>query len=71
MSTSESINHYTNHDIGYAPAPDSCEGVNSVDAFTAAALDAITAFAVLDPGHPSQGRPDFSGPGTLRVAPPG
>jgi hypothetical protein len=30
-------------DIGYAPATNSCEGANSVDACTVAALDAITA----------------------------
>src|SRR5580692_4226911 len=31
-------------DIGYAPSASSCEGANSVDACTIAALDAITAF---------------------------
>jgi hypothetical protein len=36
-------------DIGYAPAISSCEGANSVDACTIAALDAITAFAVPKP----------------------
>jgi len=37
-------------DIGYALAANSCEGVNNVDACTVTALDAITAFAVPDPG---------------------
>ena len=37
-------------DIGYGLAANSCEGVNSVDACTVTALDAITAFAVPDPG---------------------
>jgi hypothetical protein len=36
-------------DIGYGLATNSCEGVNSVDACTVTALDAITAFAVPDP----------------------
>jgi hypothetical protein len=36
-------------DIGYAPAISSCEGANSVDACTVAALDAITAFAESKP----------------------
>ena len=37
-------------DIGYALAASSCEGVDNVDACTVTALDAITAFAVPDPG---------------------
>ena len=39
-------------DIGYAPATSSCEGANSVDACTVAALDVITAFAVQTPTAP-------------------
>ena len=41
-------------DIGYALAANSCEGVNSVEACTVTALDAITAFAVPNPGGTSQ-----------------
>jgi hypothetical protein len=41
-------------DIGYCLAASSCEGVNSVDACTVTALDAITAFAVPNPGDTSQ-----------------
>jgi hypothetical protein len=41
-------------DIGYALAISSCEGVNSVEACTVTALDAITAFAVPNPNCPSQ-----------------
>jgi hypothetical protein len=37
-------------DIGYALAASSCEGANNVDACTVTAFDAITAFAVPDPG---------------------
>jgi len=37
-------------DFGYALAADSCEGVTGVDACTVTALDAITAFAVPNPG---------------------
>ena len=37
-------------DIGYALAASSCEGANSVEACTVTALDAITAFAVPNPG---------------------
>ncbi len=37
-------------DFGYALAANSCEGVTGVDACTVTALDAITAFAVPDPG---------------------
>jgi hypothetical protein len=39
-------------DTGYAPTANSCEGANSVDAGTVAALDAITSFAVLDSPSP-------------------
>jgi hypothetical protein len=46
-------------DIGYALAANSCEGVNRVDACTVTALDAITAFAVPNPGCPSQSRRFF------------
>ena len=48
-------------DIGYVPAMCSCERANSVDACTVAALDAITAFAVPNPGSCSQSQPVFSG----------
>jgi hypothetical protein len=41
-------------DLGYGLAANSCEGVNSVDACTVTALDAITAFAVPNPGGTSQ-----------------
>jgi hypothetical protein len=41
-------------DIGYALATDSCEGVNSVEARTVTAPDAITAFAVPNPNCSSQ-----------------
>jgi hypothetical protein len=54
-------------DIGYAPTIDSCERVNSVDACTVAALDAITAFAVPNPGSSSQSQPVFSGLVALQV----
>jgi hypothetical protein len=37
-------------DFGYALAANSCEGVTSVDACTVTALEAITAFAVPNPG---------------------
>jgi hypothetical protein len=40
-------------DIGYALAISSCEGVDSVEACTVTALDAITAFAVPNPNCPS------------------
>ena len=46
-------------DIGYAPAANSCEGVNYLDACTVAVLDAITAFAVPNPGVSSQIRRFF------------
>jgi hypothetical protein len=48
-------------DLGYAPALSSCEGANSVDACTIAALDAITAFAVPNPNCSSQNQSVFSG----------
>lgn len=41
-------------DIGYVPAICSCEGAYSVDPCTVAALDAITDFAVPNPGSSSQ-----------------
>jgi hypothetical protein len=41
-------------DIGYALAANSCEGVNSVEARTVTAPDAITAFAVPNPNCSSQ-----------------
>ncbi len=50
-------------DIGYAPAICSCEGANSVDARTVAALDAITAFAVPNPSSSSQKSAGFFGSG--------
>jgi len=58
-------------DIGYAPAAGSCEGVNNVDTCTVTAPDAITAFAVPNPGCTSQCPPVFSGLVTLWIAPPG
>jgi hypothetical protein len=48
-------------DIGYVPAICSCEGAYSVDPCTVAALDAIAAFAVPNPGSSSQSQPVFSG----------
>jgi len=42
-----------------------------VDACTVTAPDAITAFAVPNPGCTSQCPPDFSGLVALRIAPPG
>ncbi len=58
-------------DFGYAPAANSCEGVNNPDTCTVTALDAISAFAEPDPGCSSQSPPVFSGPATYRVAPAG
>jgi hypothetical protein len=55
-------------DIGYAPAISSCEGANSVDARTIAALDAITAFAVPNPNCSSQNQSVFSGLVARQVA---
>jgi hypothetical protein len=55
-------------DIGYAPAVNSCEGVNRVDACTVAALDAITAFAVPNPNCSSQNQSVFSGLVARQVA---
>ena len=46
-------------DIGYALAANSCEGAISVDTCTVAVLDAITAFAVPNPGVSSQSRRFF------------
>jgi len=37
-------------DFGYALAGNSCEGAPGVDACTVTALDAVTAFAVPNPG---------------------
>jgi len=54
-------------DFGYALAVSSCEGVNSVDACTVTALDAITAFAVPDPNGSSQSSSVFSGRGVRRI----
>jgi len=50
-------------DIGYVPAVCSCEEADSVDACTVAALDAITAFAVPNPGPSSQESAGFFGSG--------
>ena len=55
-------------DIGYAPAICSCEGANSVDACTVAALDAITAFADPNPNCSSQNQSVFSGLVARQVA---
>ena len=46
-------------DFGYALAISSCEGVNSVEACTVTAPDAITAFAVPNPNYSSQSRRFF------------
>ena len=54
-------------DIGYGLAANSCEGVNSVDACTVTALDAITAFAVPNPGGILAEQSVFSGPVVRRV----
>jgi hypothetical protein len=54
-------------DIGYVPAICSCEGAYSVDPCTVAALDAITDFAVPNPGSSSQSQPVFSGLVALQV----
>ena len=48
-------------DIGYDLAASSCEEANSVDACTVTALDAITAFAIPNPGFSSQSQSVFSG----------
>ena|SRR5215469_12820056 len=48
-------------DIGYVPAICSCERAHSVDTGTVAALDAITAFTIPNPGSSSQSQPVFSG----------
>jgi hypothetical protein len=55
-------------DIGYGLAANSCEGVNSVDACTVTALDAITAFAVPNPGGILAEQSVFSGLVARRVA---
>ena len=44
-----------------------CERAFSVDTCTVAALDAITAFAIPNPGSSSQNRPVFSGLVALQV----
>ena len=56
-------------DFGYALATSSCEGASSVDTCTIAAHDAIIAFAIPDPGYPSQGTPVFSGLVVRWIAP--
>ena len=56
-------------DIGYGLAANSCEGVNSVDTCTVTALDAITAFAVPNPGGILAEQSVFSGLVVRRVAP--
>ena len=55
-------------DIGYGLAANSCEGVNSVDTCTVTALDAITAFAVPNPGGILAEQSVFSGLVVRRVA---
>jgi hypothetical protein len=55
-------------DIGYGLAANSCEGVNSVDTCTVTALDAITAFAVPNPGGILAEQSVFSGLVVPRVA---
>jgi hypothetical protein len=57
-------------DFGYAPAANSCEGANCVDACTVTALDAITAFTVLNPNCSSQSLSVFSGPSVQRITSP-
>jgi len=57
-------------DIGYAPAASSCERANRVDTCTVAALDAITAFAIPNPGCSSQSQSVFSGLVALQVTLP-
>jgi hypothetical protein len=56
-------------DIGYGLAANSCEGVNSVDTCTVTALDAITAFAVPNPGGILAEQSVFSGLVVRRVTP--
>jgi hypothetical protein len=56
-------------DIGYAPAANSCERVNYLDACTVAVLDVIAAFTVPNPGVSSQNSSVFSGLAVRRVAP--
>ena len=55
-------------DIGYALVAASCEGANNVGARTVTALDAITAFAVPDPGGVLAKPSVFSGPEAYQVA---
>jgi hypothetical protein len=55
-------------DIGYAPAINSCEGANRVDARTIAAHDAITAFADPNPNCSSQNQSVFFGLVARQVA---
>jgi hypothetical protein len=71
IATKKSKDKLKGCDIGYALAARSCEGANSVEACTVTALDAITAFAVPNPGSSSQSLPVFSGLVSLRVASPG
>jgi hypothetical protein len=58
-------------DIGYAPAVCSCEGAHSVDTCTVAALDAIAAFAVPNPGSSSRESAGFFGSGCPSGRPAG
>lgn len=48
-------------DVGYALATNSCEGAGSVDACTVTAPDAITAFAISNPGPFLAGPAGFFG----------
>jgi hypothetical protein len=57
-------------DLGYALAGSSCERVTSVETCTVTASDAITAFAVPNPGGASQLPSVFSGLVALWVTPP-
>ena len=59
-----------NRDIGYALAANSCERVSDVDTCTVAVPDAISAFAVPNPGASSAEPSVFSGLAVERVAPP-
>lgn len=59
VSGQQEAENRKDRDIGYAPAVNSCERVNYLDACTVAVLDAITAFAVPNPGVSSQIRRFF------------
>src|ERR1700751_3232745 len=56
-------------DLGYALAVNSREGAGSMDTYTVAAPDAITAFAVPNPNCSTQSPSFFSGLVARRIAP--